>query len=209
MKNRENWHSDHVEMSVYRSLIEHFLRHNYLFFRFIREKKDAVGEEYSDLADIKEYFDFFRAANAEQKIFEGQDQSEEFNEYIYSRFPKYKKISKKELRNKLSQFTVKSMIGFIWENLKKSEMEPAVINNLLTDYSILSSFVHGGPHANRLMMHYAPNIDDRTQENLKLCRQSYFLTTYIKMNTYIVAGQYNPYFLKFVQKLKEYALKLD
>lgn len=191
---------------LYRCIIEHYLRHFYIYLRFIEEKIDAVGLEYYELADIKEHFDYFRSANSESAIFEEEPSVAEYESYVFEKYPKYKSLKRHELNEKLSQFSVKSIIAFIWTRLKKHSMEPSIFHTLITDYSILSSYVHGGPHANRLMLFYSPNEEERQKEKEKLCRQSYFFTTHIKLNTYIAAGQYDRSFLAFVPILEKYAV---
>lgn len=192
---------------LYRSMIEHFLRHTYLFLRFIEEKNDKPGTEFSDLADIKEYFGFYRADKIEGKIFRDEDMIKDVNDFVRSHFPSYNNFSNKALNILLDQFSIKKIVAFIWARMGKHFDEPGIIGRLLTDYAILSSHVHGGPHSTRLMLWWGLEQDEREKEKYKLAKQSYFYATYMKMNTYIVAGQYERKYLKLTRVIKEYATK--
>jgi hypothetical protein len=127
---------------LYRSMIEHYLRHTCLFVRFVEEKNDAPGVEFYELADIKEHFEYFKSSAEQSMIFSKEIPNRDIEAMVYSKYPAYRQLGKSELRKKLSQFGIKSMVKFIWSKLSTVGLPPALYDNLLTDYSIQFGIRH-------------------------------------------------------------------
>ncbi len=194
---------------LYRCIIEHYLRHSYLFFRANEERNDEVGIEFFEFGDIREQIEYYRIKQNAKKTFHETEETIDIEGSVLAKYPRYWVLTKEQLRQKFSQLSIRAIVNFIWSELKDFTVEPAIWESLVSDYSILSSFVHGGIYANQTMKSYGNNEQDIEKELLKLAKQSYYLSAIIKMNTYITASRYDSSFLSMVPKIKEYVLNLD
>lgn len=140
---------------LHRSLIEHYLLGYYIFLRCKVEGTDIVGEEYYDAYANSEFFKqesySIRLADMRNSI------SRTVNvDVLKERYPGLADLSQQDLNeyhriaNGLSD--VKKIGEYI---LKHKNIEPKldklneITFNLLEEYNLLSSYVHGGPYAER------------------------------------------------------------
>lgn len=118
---------------LYRSLIEHSLKHFYIFARFHKENNDDVGEQY--------YFDCIY-----------DEQVKKVNAILWPNFFKVKQGKKKghkQIKKNAEQFTFRNMLNYIGaiDLPDISDDLTKFIQTLKSDYSLSSSYTHGGPEA--------------------------------------------------------------
>jgi hypothetical protein len=124
---------DYPLVILYRSLIEHSMKHFYIFSRFHKENNDEVGKQY--------YFDCIY-----------DEQFKKANAILWPNFFKVKPEKKnehKQIKKNADQFTFRNMSNFIG-----TIDLPGISNDLVqftkklkSDYNLSSSYVHGGPEA--------------------------------------------------------------
>lgn len=124
---------DYAIVILYRSIIEHFVKHFYIFLRFHKEHNDNVGEQY--------YFDC---------IYE--EQVKKMNAFLWPNFFKAKldmKQDHKQIRSNAENFSFREILNYIGEiNLPDmSESIKKLIQEMKMNYSLCSSYTHGGPEA--------------------------------------------------------------
>lgn len=118
---------------LYRSLIEHSVKHFYIFARFNKEKNDAVGEQY--------YFDCIY-----------DEQVKKMNAILWPNFIKVKQDKKskhKQIKKKADQFTFRNILNYM-AAIDVPDLPDdftRFIKQLKSDYNLCSSYTHGGPEA--------------------------------------------------------------
>lgn len=191
-----------------RSLYEHAVRHLYLFTRFVVEKSDSPGLDYYKWTDIKEYLDYFTSLKKEAELKNDPIEALPIDEILSEIYAGYSDLSKSEKREKFSGLSFYSMLRSVLSDLLKGREGVPMLSNLPTDYMILSSFVHGGPHANRLVGFNALNPDQRARSIYNSCKMAFFFSCITLVNTFIFAGQTDKKLLKYVPIVREYSTKV-
>jgi hypothetical protein len=126
---------DYAIVILYRSIIEHFVKHFYIFLRFHKEHNDNVGEQY--------YFDC---------IYE--EQVKKMNAFLWPNFFKAKLDMKqyhKQIRSNAENFSFREILNYMGEinfpDISGSITITKLIQKMKMDYSLCSSYTHGGPEA--------------------------------------------------------------
>lgn len=135
----------YVVKILHRSLIEQFLRFQYLFSRYLVEKNDEVGIEYRKYSKISEVLAYINASAVASSMV-GKTTEEIALKKLKKDFPDYS-ISKKELDSITNRWKHRSIIKYLNSNSKLTEKGGAYILKLIPEYAELSSFVHGGTSA--------------------------------------------------------------
>lgn len=186
---------------LFRSLIEHFLRHQYIFIRFAFEKNDKVGEDFYKYCDLGENRDFLKNINSANKLVD--DNYLKIN--VWDEIKKVQKdfngIDSKYLEEKSNQFQYKNIIKYILDNIKDDSIKP-MLQKIILNYSELSSFVHGGPFGEREMIRNS-NSEIRSQSLQSLAELTFSMVKGIVTYTYLFAYQidkkYGPYYNRLIK----------
>ncbi len=152
----ENYYSMNV---LLRSLSELFIKHLYLFIEFCHKKDDSVGQDYYKWTDIKEYQDYFKGLEKERELLGMEEKKIDLDGIISEIYSGYAELPNK--KKKGNKYPFYKLLKYVNE---KVPVKSSILTNLPTDYSIMSSFVHGGPHANRLLMFNGINEENRKQD---------------------------------------------
>ncbi len=128
---------------IYRSFIDHWLKAQYIFSRFSKEKNDDVGMEYMKFYSLNEDVKYGRSLQEITKILNKEISGEDIWDTLFNFKPELKEIGKKEIREKAHQFEYKNVINFL---INKTTIGRSFVSGIIPEYSELSSFVHGGPN---------------------------------------------------------------
>jgi hypothetical protein len=183
---------------LYRSLIEHWIKFQFLFLRTIEEKDDTIGMDYWFFGSSQENLDFVKSVN-NVKVYLGIgddklpiDQLKEFGALP-------EEMSSRQLQSKLEQFKYKSMtnylIGAYSEELDKDGLR--WLYEVFPRFSLLSSYVHGGPDA--------IGGGDPLEDSLTtIVKNSVEALLWVKQFSYILMYQYDKRFGELVNLSREY-----
>lgn len=190
---------------LFRCLIEYFLRHSYIFTRFVDEKKDDVGVDFYNYCDMGENFDYYKALRSSQKIFDPSliDDDSDW-EKLKSFNTDFSSISPSDLKRKVEQFQHKKIIKYLNEVQTKNSINNDFLKKIIPLYSELSSYVHGGPQSHKFHLILKGNNDEINEEILDICKWAFNLNLAMKQfNLTIVAGlvldKYNKEYLKMTK----------
>lgn len=186
---------------LFRSLIEHFLRHQYLFISFAKDKEDTVGIDYYKYCDMGENFDFLRAIKSTKQIFDPDNVDINTWEILSNISPEFKKLSPKELEDKNRRFTYKNIVKYIVSTIPHTGND-TLLKSIIPTYSELSSFVHGGPGGEDVLLKNQKK-DVRSESLKNICRTSFLITKNIKLFTYFFGMQLFPKYLSFYKQISE------
>lgn len=139
----------------FRVLLEHFLKLNYIFFRFIKEQNDNIGQDYEIYADAEDPISLARSISQIQQLIPDNStgQKSNFFEVLCKLRPKYRYMNPRDVETKVSQFKNFNISKYIINNVlnNTSSTEDKNIRNtllsIIPDYASFSSYVHGGPSA--------------------------------------------------------------
>lgn len=141
--------------ALYRCLLDHFLKFTYIFFRLLNEKSDGVGSEYYSFLGAKEALDYADAIQLGQQII-GREVTYSPEKVLERLYPKAAKLTQHQLNSISSKWKYRRIIKYIRTGFPSivSESNP-LLASIIPDFSLLSSFVHGGPYAELEMQSYA------------------------------------------------------
>ena len=133
-----------------RSLIEHYLRFQFVWFRWIRHQSDEPGEEYvrfSNLSEALEYGEALRLSG----ILKGYDvHDKDMLELMKERDSTLADLSKNQIQKMTTQWRYRSIIRYVC-SMGEKEGQPKLpfLSSLIPVYAELSSYTHGGETAQR------------------------------------------------------------
>jgi len=127
---------DYAIVILYRSIMEHFIKHYYISLRFHEERNDDVGKQY--------YFDCIY-----------DEQVKKINAVLWPNFFQVKPNMKhrhKQIKNNAEFFTLRKILNYIGKIDLSNISEPGMnmkrlIQEVKKEYSLSSSYTHGGPEA--------------------------------------------------------------
>lgn len=134
---------------LFRALLDHFLKLNYLFFRIGKDKNDNVGEDYIEYFPLAELALYGRSIDTMKRMLKLEYSGKTLYEILCDLRPELKDKSRGHLEKKVTQFTYKKIIEYILESTNSDDKIRNTLVSIIPDYSELSSFVHGGPSATK------------------------------------------------------------
>jgi hypothetical protein len=125
---------------LFRSLIEHYLRFQLIWFNWVKTQSDTEAKRYLEftaarevLDSIKSEIDAYKFSNPDFKVANWEE--------LLAKFPSCKNLSKKEIEDETLKYTYKNIIKALKETVRNKDF---LLKKLIIEYSKLSSFVHGG-----------------------------------------------------------------
>jgi hypothetical protein len=159
-----------------RSLLEHYFRHLYIYSRALRENNDEVGDEYygklngyEDLSFLKNSLSLNTKLTGEKSVWNlGGDEN-------------------KGLNNINRNFEIKNILSYLNESMKGDNEIQTIskdfFNRYSQHYSKLSSFVHGGPYAEKHMELYSKDRAGKENDIKYFCDEANLLTNQARTST--------------------------
>ena len=130
---------------LFRSLIEHFIKAQYIWMKAVGAKNDEIGIDYWLFGQDQEYIDYAKAIQHSYSLV-GINPEISPVETLREMGVISKEKSLNEIRKKSDQFKYKNMTHFIADQLKSKENVAAPkLSSIFPRYAELSSCVHGGP----------------------------------------------------------------
>lgn len=122
---------------LFRSLIEHYLRFKYIYFQWAKTKSDAEAEKYMIFSFANDEINTVKAKIAEIQLYNPMYKFNSWDDL-------FKKYSKSEIEKESIKYTYKNIIRFIIREMSKSDQkESPFLKSIISEYSKLSSYVHG------------------------------------------------------------------
>lgn len=163
---------DYAMMILYRSIIEHFIKHAYIFMRFHTEHNDDVGKDYYENCTYKEMINKAIAFTYPNKLKIKSDMKQDH----------------KEALNNAGRFSFSYMIDYIYEycietGLEEEDESKKAMRQAKNDYSICSSFTHGGPEAITMKMEIDKRIIQSQSTGYALLAQLHTIQTFANFDS--------------------------
>lgn len=161
---------------LFRALLEHYFRHLYIYSRALREGSDNVGIEYygklngyEDLSFLKNNISLNTKLTGEKSVWSlGGTQN-------------------KSLNDTAQNFEIKNILSYLHEGIGESKEIQTIskdfFNKYSRHYSTLSSFVHGGPYAEKYMELYSKNVTGKESDINYLFDEANLLTNQARKST--------------------------
>jgi len=169
---------------LYRSLIEHFVKAQYIWLKTTTSKDDAVGIDYWLFGQAKENIDYAKALQHSYSLV-GMKPKESPIDTLKKMGVISKDKSASQIRKKTDQFVYKNMVHSTGEFLKnhKSSVAP-ILTKFFPRYSELSSYVHGGPES-------VGAYEKGTDAVIEAIELSTFASLYTRWSAFILFYQYD------------------
>lgn len=161
---------------LFRSLLEHYFRHLYICKRALKENSDEVGVEYygklkghEDMCSLISNISFNKKLSGEKPIW---NLSSGLNENL-------DKVGQK--------FKINSILAYLNEGIEENNeiqnISKEFFNKYSQYYATLSSFVHGGPFAEKYIEMYSKNKPGKEKDMEYLFGEANILTNQARKNT--------------------------
>jgi hypothetical protein len=130
---------------LFRSLIEHFLRFQYLVFSYLEKKEYSVFEEYIKYSRFSDEYLYGQSLKSINSILENELKDKDSYEILQEFHPELRNIPKKDFKVVCDRLSIKQIIRYINERINKNNTLEgnAFILKLIPIYSELSAYVHG------------------------------------------------------------------
>lgn len=169
---------------LHRTLIEHYLKFNYILARFLTEKTDEVGLEYRKYIQISEILSYANASEIVNSIVDASIDSEILNK-LKKEHPEFN-ISQKGLRRITSKWKHRNIIKYLRSNSSSLGGDNPYLLKLIPEYAELSSFIHGGRSAEEFYQGNFAN-DGLTKEMYIEVAETCFLSNSIRVHLMLAA----------------------
>jgi len=191
---------------LYRSINEHYLRFEYFWFNNALHKHDRYALLFRASLDFSEKLAIENAINSAKKI---KNQETKTSEEIWSELvnsnKEFKKFTKGEIIEFSKNLSIKNIIRYLEKTFNSNGNETVpFLQNTIIEYTILSSFVHGGIEASKQTVNFGV-LKDKEKRYLNICKRTLQIATSIKTSSYLAFSQFMPEFKEFhdiTQELK-------
>lgn len=145
---------------IFRTLIEHALKCQYIFMNWAENKNDITADNYMKWYEASENYDFMKSVEATAKIFRNENMNITIDSNLLN-LPQFKEKSIKEIKDISSQLNYRNIIKYINEKIFKNTefKEFEYLLKVIPAYAELSGYVHGGPTADKDMQKYSKEED--------------------------------------------------
>ncbi|MDD2392054.1 MAG: hypothetical protein PHU94_03875 [Bacilli bacterium] len=169
---------------LFRSLIEHYFRHLYIYTRALRDDNDSVGIDYYKNLKNSETIESFSKINNFNKIINP-------NETTW----KVGGEENKQISKIAKQFGIKEILIYLINNFHSSELNKLLpekklkqdFKKILDEYAKLSSSIHGGPTAEKIIDNYHKNKKSKQKDEEYFVVQSFKMQKAITETTFLFA----------------------
>jgi hypothetical protein len=161
---------------LFRALLEHYFRHLYIYSRALKESSDEVGIEYygklkghEDLCFLRSNISLNTKLTGEKSIWSlGGDQNKNLNEVA-------------------ENFKINNILSYLSDDIGEDKEMKAISKDFFNKYSrhyaTLSSFVHGGPFAEKYMEMYSKDKTGKEKDMKYLSDEANLLANQARQNT--------------------------
>lgn len=161
---------------LFRSLIEHYFRHLYIYSRALRESSDEVGNEYygklnghEDMCSLISNLSLNKKLSGEKPAW------------------KLSKKDNKNLEDVGQNFKINNILAYLDKGIEEDEDVKTISKEFFNKYSqyygTLSSFVHGGPFVEKYIEMYSKSQNGKEKDMEYLCNEANMLTNQARKNT--------------------------
>lgn len=161
---------------LFRSLLEHYFRHLYIYSRALKENNDEVGVEYYGKLKGHEDLCFLRSSRTLNTKLTGEKSAWSLGGE-----------QNKNLDDIAQNFKINNIFSYlnegIGEDKKIQTISEEFFNKYSQHYATLSSFVHGGPFAEKYMEMYSKDKTGKEDDIRYLSDEANMLTNQARENT--------------------------
>lgn len=130
--------------ALYRIFLEHLMKGVYIWSRYLKEKNDQVGIEYNNLMKIGENLKYGNSIKQLSIILDAETKNMDVWDTLCKYDDSLKKMNKKDITDIISKFDYKNIAKYLIDN---KTFIYDLVPTIISEYSELSSFIHGGPNA--------------------------------------------------------------
>lgn len=183
---------------LYRSLIEHWVKFQFLLLKTLDAKDDAVGIDYWFFGQGQENLDFTKSLKSIRLFLNINDDILPIDELKkLQAIPK--ELSAAKIRSRLEQFKYKNMTNYLIDNYSTISKKRDIIwfLEVFPRFSLLSSYVHGGPNS--------INSEDPLSDDFDVIVNTATVASLsTRQFTFILLYQYDKKFGELVNFAREY-----
>ena len=157
---------------LYRALIELYVKSYYLVTNLNLCNDDSFSVEFKMISEASEIINSYIVSDKQNKIYGSSKEIKDPYKFIRDTFPIFKGLSNNKINYKLKETSFNNMLKFVINHYKNNGEREVLPKTLISDYSILSSFIHGGEYS-RAHSILCSNPENRFEEIKKTVDMTY------------------------------------
>ncbi|MBW2737686.1 MAG: hypothetical protein JRE64_02320 [Deltaproteobacteria bacterium] len=186
---------------LYRTLIEHYLKAQFILLESLKDGNDNIGKEYYQFADASEKLQLGSAYKRAGEILFPEKTFDDVFEVLKEMFPEFKEYSKKEIRNNTAKFNYRQIVEALYDLFYVQQNTQGNGNNflvnLIPEYSDLSSYVHGGPAADKSILNLSKiGLSAVEDQIIEVFYKTIMLSTHFNSLLYMFALKFDENYKK-------------
>ncbi|MDP1747765.1 MAG: DUF5677 domain-containing protein [Bacteroidota bacterium] len=195
---------------LFRSIVEHFLRFQYIWFNYCQGGKEEFSIRYYTALNLSEQLSYLKAANAVNALNKGKVKTtNEIWADLQQHNPKALQSSINEIENFSKSISIKNIIKFIEQNIESGKLQNnGFLKDLILRYSTLSSFVHGGISAHHNIVNYEKS-NKRNHDLVIMCGLALQTASFVKLFSFLIFYQVKPEFGDIYNKTHEFIKEIE
>ena len=176
--------------ALFRCFCEHYLKFMYIWTRLLSEKTDQIGVENFSFCGAAEARDYVSAITMAEGLL-GNTVVADIEEAISQLYPATVGMSPTQVERASGQFKYRAILRFLaGDAFCFVEKDRPFLAQIVPQYALLSSFVHGGPYTDMEMAEYSePKAIESCEEKAGIV---FLMTATVFMLTCIVVSREHP-----------------
>lgn len=194
---------------LFRSIIEHFLRFQYIWFQYIHGGKESSSLNYYTQLNLSEKLSYLKSINSVNRLNKekGKTISEMWVE-LGKEDVRHSQYSIIDIENFSRNISIKNIIIFLEDRLSKGNGSyDGFLQTMILRYSTLSSFVHGGIYAHHNTISYGTS-GKRNNDLIVISGLALQAATTVKSLSYLTFSEVKPEFGEIYSKTSEVIKKV-
>jgi translation initiation factor 2 beta subunit (eIF-2beta)/eIF-5 len=190
---------------LYRSIIEHYLRYQYLFSEFIIQRNDDPVIEYNLFSDLSELIDYGASWQFVKRINQDDVNNQELYTVLKNIRPQISRYSIKEIKRNVANYRYRNIVKYLHNNLSSKGnigLDNNFILNIIPEYSELSSYVHGGIYAEHETISFV-DVKKCEEELIRMAEMAVLMSMHVHECIFIVAMQYDKTYSKVYNDIRK------
>ncbi|MGV8823771.1 hypothetical protein [Methylibium petroleiphilum] len=176
--------------ALFRCFCEHYLKFMYIWTRLLSEKTDKIGAEYFSFCGASEARGYVSAITMAEGLL-GNTAVADIEAAISQMYPATAGMSPKQMEQASGQFKYRAILRFLaGDAFRFVEKDRPFLAQIIPQYALLSSFVHGGPYTDMEMAEYSePRAIESCEKNAGIV---FLMTATVFMLTCMVVSREHP-----------------
>jgi len=193
---------------LFRTIIEHYLKAEYILIQLAKQNNDNVGIDYYNFGDASELLQLGSAYKKVGEILYPEKKFGNIFDLLKEKYPHLNNYKQSDISKEVSKYKYRNIIEYLYNSLYTETNELGksenFLVNLIPKYSDLSSFVHGGSSADTAIMSIMKSGKSHINEEItEIFFQTVLLCLHFNNLLYLISIKYDKEYEQYYLKTSE------